>query len=67
MHVLPETQETTAHACARIQLLFSGEWGGSQLKFGAQLPHMAMELNPPSCRDTEHGHKGAGGETDVLC
>ena len=41
--------------------------GGSQLKLGAQLPHMAMELNPPSCRDTEHRHKGAGEDTDVLC
>lgn len=41
--------------------------GGSQLKLGAQLPHMVMELNTESCRDTEHRHNGAGEETDVLC
>lgn len=47
----------------------AGLWGmeGSQLGLAAQLPHIAMELNPASHEDREHRPKGAGKETDVLC
>lgn len=47
----------------------AGLWGmgGSQLGLVAQLPHIAMELNPASHNDREHRPKGAGKETDVMC